>query len=177
VFQSLNAGFLIALAPFFSMLWPALERRGLNPSTPVKFALGIVQVGLGFGLLVLGTRSAGPDGLVPVVWLSLLYLFHTTGELSISPVGLSTVTKLSPGRLVGTVMGAWFLTIAFGHNLAGIIAKFTKIEESAAATRDPVETLSIYAGVYEKVFLGTLAVAFVLLLLTPLIRRLMHGVK
>ena len=105
-----------------------LGTRGLEPSTPVKFSLGLLQLGLGFGAFWYGAQSANDRGMVAVVWLLLGYLLHTTGELCLSPVGLSMVTKLSPARIVSTVMGAWFLATAFSNYLAGAIAQLTGVE-------------------------------------------------
>ena len=107
MFQSLNAGFIFLLAPFFALLWIALAKRGMEPSTPLKFSIGIMFVGLGFLVLVYGMQSSvGVQ--TGVIWIVLIYLLHTIGELCLSPVGLSSVTKLSPQRIVGMMMGMWF---------------------------------------------------------------------
>jgi dipeptide/tripeptide permease len=102
------------------MIWVALARRGRDPSIPAKFGLALVQLGAGYGVLVLGA-AAGIDGIVSLVFLVLCYLLHTTGELCLSPVGLSAVTKLAPPKIVGMVMGAWFLSIATAHKIAGYV--------------------------------------------------------
>ena len=108
MFQSLNAGFIFTIAPLFALLWIALAKRNMEPSTPIKFSIGIVLVGLGFLALVYGMNSS--EGLqTGVIWIVLIYLLHTLGELCLSPVGLSSVTKLSPQRIVGFMMGMWFL--------------------------------------------------------------------
>ena len=108
MFQSLNAGFIFTIAPLFAMLWIALAKRNMEPSTPIKFSIGIVLVGLGFLSLVYGMKSS--EGLqTGVFWIILIYFLHTLGELCLSPVGLSSVTKLSPQRIVGFMMGMWFL--------------------------------------------------------------------
>ena len=110
MFQSLNAGFIFTIAPLFAMLWIALAKRNMEPSTPIKFSIGIIFVGLGFLALVYGMRSS--EGLqTGVFWIILIYLLHTLGELCLSPVGLSSVTKLSPQRIVGFMMGMWFLSL------------------------------------------------------------------
>ncbi len=149
-FQSLNPCFIILLAPLFAMLWPWLARRGAEPSVPMKFGLGIVQVGLGFGALVAGAATA-TDGLVFAGWLALAYLLHTTGELCLSPVGLAMITRLSVTRIAGLMMGVWFLSSSFSHYVAGLIAATAAIDD-AAGTGSPLETLPVYAGVF-----GTLA--------------------
>ncbi len=125
VFQSVNPLFIIIFAPVFASLWIALGKRNKEPNTTIKFALGIIQLGLGFGVFVLGASLAGPDGMVALVFLLFGYLLHTTGELCISPVGLSMVTKLSPARMVSMVMGAWFLSFAMAQHVGGMIARLT----------------------------------------------------
>ncbi len=99
MFQSLNAIYIVLLAPAFAWLWLALGRRGLEPSTPTKFALGVVQVGLGFLVLVAGAKATGAGSLTPVIYIFLIYLIHTTGELCLSPVGLSAMNRLTPTHL------------------------------------------------------------------------------
>lgn len=125
VFQSVNPFYIIVFAPIFAALWVALGKRNKEPNTTIKFAIGIIQLGLGFGVFVLGASMAGPDGMVALVFLLMGYLLHTTGELCISPVGLSMVTKLSPARIVSMVMGAWFLSFAMAQHVGGIIARLT----------------------------------------------------
>ena len=125
VFQSVNPLYIIIFAPIFASLWIALGKRNKEPNTTVKFALGIIQLGLGFGVFVLGAQMAGPDGMVALTFLLFGYLLHTTGELCISPVGLSMVTKLSPARIVSMVMGAWFLSFAMAQHVGGMIARLT----------------------------------------------------
>ncbi|MEX0733267.1 MAG: peptide MFS transporter [Steroidobacteraceae bacterium] len=127
-FQSLNPLFIVLLGIPFSMLWSKLGARGKNPATPVKMYLGLAQVALGFIFLVIAVfemqRTA--DVKAGMVWLVLGYLFHTTGELCISPVGLSMITKLAPLRLASLMMGVWFLVNFFGNTLAGYIGAFTE---------------------------------------------------
>ena len=124
MFQSLNAGFIFTIAPLFALLWIALAKRNMEPSTPIKFSIGIVLVGLGFLALVYGMNSS--EGLqTGVIWIVLIYLLHTLGELCLSPVGLSSVTKLSPQRIVGFMMGMWFFASAAGNYVASLIAKGT----------------------------------------------------
>jgi len=128
IFQSVNPLFIILLAPIFSTLWIALSRRNREPNTPVKFAMGLVLLGLGFGAFVLGASLAGDNGMVSMIFLILGYMLHTSGELCLSPVGLSMVTRLAPAKLVSMIMGAWFLSIAMAQFLGGTIAKFTSTE-------------------------------------------------
>jgi hypothetical protein len=114
-------------------MWMMLGRRNLEPSTPMKFGLGILQLGLGFGVFVLGAMFA-EGGEVALLFLILGYLLHTTGELSLSPIGLSMVTKLSPAKVVSFVMGAWLLSSSFAHYLGGAIAKLTSVDGDTFAT-------------------------------------------
>lgn len=176
--QSINPLIIIAFAPLFAKMWINLQNKGIQPSIPVKFVLGIAQVGLGFGALVFGAFFA-KDGITGFFWLVLAYFLHTTGELCISPVGLSAVTKLAPAKAVGTVMGAWFLSISFAHHLAGWIAKLTDTA-SAEGTGEvvaPVYSLPIYTEVFFKIFWVSLGVALLLWLISPYLKRRMHGVE
>ena len=118
--QSVNALFIILLAPVFGTLWLWLGAR--NPSIPTKFALGLMQLGAGFLVLAWGASFTEDGSLVSPMWLIVTYFLHTTGELCVSPVGLSTVTKLSPKRFVGQMMGIWFLATALGNLIAGLVA-------------------------------------------------------
>ncbi|MFD0847477.1 peptide MFS transporter [Sphingosinicella xenopeptidilytica] len=170
VFQSLNSIYIIVLAPLFAGLWVWLARRGLEPSTPFKFGLGILQVGLGFLVLVGGAQAAGMSAATPLFFLFLIYLLHTTGELCMSPVGLSAMNRLAPAHMASLIMGAWFFASAVGNFAAGQIAAATGGDhaESAEAAKEVV--LSVYTNV------GWFAVgagAFILLI-SPFIRRLMH---
>ncbi len=120
--QSVNGVFIIALAPVFAWLWVRLSQRGREPSSPAKFSLGLVMLGAGFLVMVAASLAAAGGQKVSPMWLVLTYLLHTFGELCLSPVGLSTVTKLSPPRAVGQMMGVWFLSMALGNLIAGRVA-------------------------------------------------------
>ena len=130
--QSVNPIFIILLSPFFGALWINLARKQMQPYTPVKFALGLIFLGLGFGVMALASWYVISQGDVLPTWLILTYLFHTTGELCLSPVGLSAVTKLAPKKLVGQMMGTWFMSIALGNLVAGLVAGEINEEEIAA---------------------------------------------
>ncbi|NOZ66116.1 MAG: peptide MFS transporter [Alphaproteobacteria bacterium] len=170
--QSLNALFIFTLAPFFAMLWVFLAKRGWEPNTPMKFSLALVQVGLGFMVLVYGAGMVGADGKIALIWIVLLYLLHTTGELCLSPVGLSVVTKLSVVKMVGFMMGTWFLASAAANYIAGQIAKLT----SAGNGTDGAEALAHTMDVYWNVGLLAIGIALALALLSPLLKKGMHGV-
>jgi POT family proton-dependent oligopeptide transporter len=177
-FQSVNPIFILIFGLVFTGLWTVLARLRREPSTPVKFAMGLFQLGLGFAALWFGAQTADQRGMVALVWLFLGYLFHTTGELCLSPVGLSMVTKLSPARLVSTVMGTWFLATAFSQFLAAIIAQFTGVthEGNGASTTIPVprETVNVYGDVFGKIALSAIASAVICFILAPLLSRWMH---
>ena len=123
--NSINPGYIILLAIPFSMMWNWLDRKDLNPNTMVKFGLGIIQLGLGFLVFALSARFMNEAGQVSMIFLMIGYLFITSGELFLSPIGLSKVTELSPAKLVSFMMGVWFLSSSFAHFIAGIIAKLT----------------------------------------------------
>jgi proton-dependent oligopeptide transporter, POT family len=173
-FQSLNPAFILLLGPLFSMLWVALAKRGWEPSTPAKFGLGIVQVGLGFAALVYGAHHADAGGLVAAYWVAAAYLLHTTGELCLSPVGLSMVTRLSVPRVVGLMMGVWFLASAFSHYVGGLIAAGASASETPGVAVTASESLRIYADTFASVAWVAVGVGAVVLLLSPLLKRFMH---
>jgi dipeptide/tripeptide permease len=173
VFQSVNPIFIVIFGLVFTALWGWLATQGREPSTPVKFALGLVQLGLGFCMLYFGAKMCDSDGMVLPIWLVLMYLLLTTGELCLSPVGLSMVTKLAPARLVSTVMGAWFLATAFSSFLAAIIAQFAAVPE-ADVVPIPKETVDLYGGVYGMIALMAIGSGIFCLLLAPTLTRWMH---
>ena len=125
VFQSVNPMYILIFGGVFSAMWMNLAKKGKDLTVPVKFALGLVQLAAGFGALVIGASMASESGMVSVFWLMLGYLLHTTGELCLSPVGLSMVTKLAPKVMVAMVVGGWYLSSALAHNIGGVIAGFT----------------------------------------------------
>ena len=175
MFQSLNAGFIFTIAPLFAMLWIALAKRNMEPSTPIKFSIGIILVGLGFLALVYGMKSS--EGLqTGVFWIITIYLLHTLGELCLSPVGLSSVTKLSPQRIVGFMMGMWFFASAAGNYVAGLIAKATSSESSGNSSEifDIVQKQS-FMDVYTDVGLIAIGCGILLAVITPALKKLMHG--
>ena len=175
MFQSLNAGFIFTIAPLFAMLWIALAKRNMEPSTPIKFSIGIIFVGLGFLALVYGMRSS--EGLqTGVFWIILIYLLHTLGELCLSPVGLSSVTKLSPQRIVGFMMGMWFFASAAGNYVAGLIARATASDSSGVSNDvfDLTQKQS-FMDVYTDVGLMAIGCGIFLAILNPILKKLMHG--
>ena len=177
VFQAVNPIYILLFGIAFSALWTFLGRIDLEPSTPFKFSLGLLQLGLGFGAFWYGAQSADERGMVALGWIFLGYLLHTTGELCLSPVGLSMVTRLSPTRLVSTVMGAWFLATAFSQFLAAIIAQFTGVTEGGygeGLVPVPRDTVHVYGDVFGSIALTAIGSAVVCFLLVPLLKRWMH---
>jgi POT family proton-dependent oligopeptide transporter len=175
--QFFNAIFIVMLAPLFSLLWQALGRRGLEPGIPVKFGLALAGVGGGFLFLVWGTQFAGPDFKVGIWWLAGLYLIHSMAELMISPVGLSMVTKLSIARIVGLMMGLWFVSIACAQYVGGLVAQVASVETVGGQVTNLKVSLDTYAGVFETIGIASAVIGGVLLLISPLLKKLMHGVK
>ena len=169
VFQSLNAIYIVLLAPLFAWLWTTLGRKGLEPSAPAKFGLGIVQLGIGFLVLVAGSAAAG-DSMVPVLFIFLIYLFHTTGELCLSPVGLSAMNRLAPAHLASLMMGTWFFASATGNFAAGLIAGATGSEAASGegAGREVV------MAVYSQIGWIAIGVGIAVVVISPLIKKLMH---
>jgi POT family proton-dependent oligopeptide transporter len=145
-FQSLNAFFIFTIAPFVAMIWVALGRRGKDPSTASKFGMGLVLLGLGFVTMVGAGLVSADGGQASPWWLVLTYLFHTLGELTLSPVGLSATTKLAPARVSSLMMGVWFLGASVGNFIAGSIAGFyDKLE--LPSFMGLVAAISIIAGI------------------------------
>ena len=210
VFQSVNPAFILLLALPFSAMWLYLERRHLDPPLAVKFALGLFQLGLGFLVLTwaaqfvsVGNRPGEEEGqviqaaLVPLTFLVGGYLLHTTGELCLSPIGLSMVTKLSPKKIVAMVMGLWFLSTSMSHEIAGHIATLTApepIKETApgwlaqragilaenahypAEVMRSFDQLASYVSVFQIVGFISIGAGVVLLFLAPLIKKWQHGI-
>lgn len=173
--QSFNAGFILIFAPVFAALWAFLAKLRKNPNTPLKFGLALVQVGLGFMLLVWGVQFAGDDYRVPLIFLAGAYLLHTTGELCLSPVGLSAITKLSPAAVVSTMMAGWFLSSSFAQYVAGIIATFTATDTVAGQVLDPAAALNGYAAVFGSIGLFAIVLGVIFGVLSFWLKGLGHG--
>lgn len=174
-FQSVNAIFIFIFAPMMAWLWIKLAKVNRNPSTPVKFSFGVFMVGLGFLALVAGMKTTDATAMTPMVFILLIYWIHTIGELTLSPVGLSAVTKLAPARVVGMTMGAWFLFTGLSNYLSGIIASATGAETIGGQLTDVAAAKATYASVYTEVGWYAMGIAFVMLLVSPVLKRMMHG--
>jgi POT family proton-dependent oligopeptide transporter len=177
-FQAANPAYILLFGLLFTLLWAFLMKRNREPSTPTKFALGILQLGLGFGVLWYGAAHHDARGMVGMSWLLLAYLLHTTGEICLSPVGLSMVTKLSPARMVSTAMGGWFLATAFSEYLSGLIAQLTGVGHGAGDEKvipPPLQTVDVYGDVFGRIGIAAVVAALVLFALTPLLKKWMHA--
>jgi POT family proton-dependent oligopeptide transporter len=163
-FQSVNSFWIITMAPVLAAFWTALGRRGIEPSAPAKFGLALLQLGLGFLILVAGAAANGASP-TPAIFVILLYLLHSTGELCLSPVGLSAMTKMALPQMAGLLMGTWFFATATGNFAAGVIASAVGAEGAGAAG-----AIAVYARV------GWIAIGagLLVLLISPLFKRLMH---
>ena len=171
-YQSVNPAAIILFAPVFAWLWTFLGHRGLNPSTPTKFALGLWLLGLAFLAMVFGAMDA-QDGLAAPHWLLITFVVYTWGELCLSPVGLSMVTKLAPMHLQSLMMGLWFFSFSLSNLLAGLVARYSVKLESGEATF-LIEGLP---GFYLLLVVAPIATGFLIWFISPTLRRWMHGVE
>ncbi|MGE3302608.1 MAG: peptide MFS transporter [Hyphomonadaceae bacterium] len=172
--QSFNAGFILLLAPVFAALWAFLEKRKSDPNDVMKFALALVQVGAGFLVLVFGAQFADAQARVPLIFLALLYLLHTTGELCLSPVGLSAMTKLAPAAILSTIMATWFLSSSAAQALGAQIAKVTAQETIGGRVLDPHAALATYVSVFQQIGVGAIVIGVLLAAASPWLKRLAH---
>jgi len=174
----LGALFLVLLAPLFATLWGWLDRRGLDPSKPVKSSLGLLFAALSFVPLALAAQQAGATGVMASVWwLVLAYLVLEIGEMCLSPVGLSAVTQLSMPRVVSLMMGTWFLATAFSETLAALFGKLAAIEVPEGEAMNVAVAAAKYADLFWLLMWIGVGCAVIAFALSPLLRRMMHGVK
>jgi POT family proton-dependent oligopeptide transporter len=174
----LGALFLVLLAPLFAVLWAWLDRRGADPSKPVKSALGLAIAGLSFVPLALAAQQVGASGaMASVWWLVLAYFVLEVGEMCLAPVSLSAVTQLAVSRVLSLMMGTWFLATAFSEALAALFGRLAAIEVPEGETMDIAVASAKYADLFWLMMWIGLGCAAIALLLSPLLRRMMHGVK
>ena len=166
IFQSVNSFWIITMAPALAGLWTWLGRRGFEPSAPAKFGLAMIQLGLGFLVLVLGAQ-ANAGALTPAIFIVVLYFFHSTGELCLSPVGLSAMTKMALPQMAGLLMGTWFFATATGDFAAGVIASLVGAAKDGAGGGNALT-------VYTHVGWFAIGAGVLFLLIAPLFKRLMH---
>lgn len=162
-FQSVNATFIVILAPVFGSLWVWLGKRNANPSIPAKFGWGLIGLAMGFFVVSWGAANATTEQGAAMSWLIVMYFLHTVGELALSPVGLSAMTKLAPPSRVSQMMGLWFVSVSLGNIIAGLAAGGLEGQPPASLFRS---VAMIVGGV------GLLA-----LLVSPFVKRLQGGVE
>jgi len=174
--QQFNPLAVVLFSPVMGWLWISLAKRGWEPSIQVKFALALVLVGLGFVILPWAGSTADATFRISLWWLVLTYFLHSIAELCISPVGLSMITKLSIARIVGMMMGVWFLSISVGEYLAGAAAQMASVKTVGGQVTNPELSLHTYLGTFQTGGLMTIGAGVVLLVISPLLKKLMHGV-
>jgi POT family proton-dependent oligopeptide transporter len=177
--QNFNPICIVLFAPLMSMLWTGLARRNIEPSIPVKFAIALVGVGAGFLFLIWGSTFAGAGNnfQVGLWWLAGLYLIHSLAELCISPVGLSMITKLSIARVVGLMMGVWFLSISVAQYFAGIVAQFASVQTVGGQVTNLKVSLDTYTATFTTIAWIAIGAGLLLFLLSWPLQKWMHGVK
>ena len=175
--QFFNPFFIIVFGSIFSVMWVKLSEKGKNPSIPMKFSLGILQLGLGFLITLVGLQFVNEAAQVPLLTLVFLYLLHTTGELFLSPIGLSMVTKLSPQNITGTAMGAWFLSFAIANYVGGKIASLTGGHGGEGEAASAMAGLESYTETFKMIGFVLIAIAILIALLNKPLKKLMHGVE
>lgn len=173
--QSFNAGFILLFAPVFAWLWAYLGRKNMDFNPGLKFGLALMQVGGAFFFLLLGAQFLDDNYRMPLIFLVLAYMVHTTGELFLSPVGLSMVTRLSPVTVVSTMMAVWFLSSSWAQYLGGIIASWTTVESVGGQVLDREASLAAYLNVYFWLGASTVALGAVLCVASFWLKKLGHG--
>ncbi len=173
--NAITAMFIILFAMLFSWLWVYLSRKKMNPHTPYKFAFGLLILGVGYLIYAMSGGYADEAGKVPFVFMVLGYMMFSTGELFMSPVGLSKVTELAPAKMVSFMMGVWFLSSAFAFRLVGLVGSLLAVE-GKAEDADPLVSLSIYTNGFEQIAYVTLGGAALAFLIAPLMKKWMHGI-
>lgn len=173
--QALNAGWILIFAPVFAFLWTWLGKRGRDLNPVVKFGLALLQVGAGFLVLQVGATFADGAFRMPLVFLVVMYMLHTTGELCMSPVGLSQMTKLSPPTVVSFMMAVWFLAVAIAQYIGGIIAGLTTTETVGGQVLDPAAALATSLQVFNVIGLVSIGIGILFLILSPWLKKWSHG--
>lgn len=174
--NGITAIFVVALAIPFSLMWIYLQKKGLNPRTPYKFAFGLILIGLGFLVLAMSASFADEAGRVPFIFLAGGYFLFVVGELNMSPVGLSKITELAPKRLVGFMMGIWFLSSAYAFNIGGLIGKKMAITTDSSADASGFESLAVYADGFEKIAMVGIGFGLIAIILAPFLKKWMHDI-
>jgi POT family proton-dependent oligopeptide transporter len=175
--QNFNPITIVIFAPIMSWLWVALAKNGWEPSIQVKFGIALLLVGFGFVVLAWSRSTANADFRVALWWLALTYFIHSIAELCISPVGLSMITKLAMARVVGMMMGVWFLSISIGEYLAGAAAQAASVQTVGGQVTNPQLALQTYSHTFMVGGETTMVAGVILLAISPWLKKIMHGVK
>lgn len=175
--QIFNPLFIVGFAPLFTLTWNWFNKHNVEPNVPVKFAFGLILVGLGFLALVFGSKFHGADFRVPLFWLVFAYYLHSMGELCLSPVGLSAVSKLSIPKLVGMMFGVWLMASAVAQYVGGMVAQFASTETVGGKVLNAQVSLETYMGVFQTIGVAGIIAGVVALALSPLLKRGMHGIR
>jgi POT family proton-dependent oligopeptide transporter len=177
--NSINPFYIILLSPLLAVMWKFLNRNNVEPNTPLKFGIAFVLLGIGYYVFTIGGKAGAASGFMPLIYFAAGYLLITSGELFLSPIGLSMVTKLSPSQMVGYMMGVWFLASAFGHDLGGWIGAQMSIPEAHAdgSLFTAAESLPIYMNGCYQISMISLGGGALIIASSFLVKKWMHGVK
>jgi POT family proton-dependent oligopeptide transporter len=173
--QAINAGWILIFAPVFAALWTVLGRRGRNPGPMVKFGLSLIQVGAGFLILLVGAQFADGAFRMPLIFLVVMYMLHTSGEMFMSPVGLSQMTKLSPLSIVSFVMAVWYMALAMANLFGGWIAGIASTETIGGQVLDPAAAMAQSLLVFKIIGLISIGIGVLFLALSPILKKWSHG--
>jgi POT family proton-dependent oligopeptide transporter len=173
--QAINAGWILIFAPVFAAMWTFLGFRGRNPGPMVKFGLSLIQVGAGFLILLIGAQFADGAFRMPLVFLIIMYMLHTSGEMFMSPVGLSQMTKLSPLSIVSFVMAVWYMALAMANLFGGWIAGIASTETIGGQVLDPAAAMAQSLLVFKIIGLVSIGIGVLFLALSPILKKWSHG--
>jgi len=173
--QAINAGWILIFAPVFAAMWTFLGNRGKNPGPMVKFGLSLIQVGAGFLILLVGAQFADGAFRMPLVFLIVMYMLHTSGEMFMSPVGLSQMTKLSPLSIVSFVMSVWYMALAMANLFGGWIAGIASTETIGGQVLDPAAAMAQSLLVFKIIGLISIGIGVLFLALSPILKKWSHG--
>jgi POT family proton-dependent oligopeptide transporter len=173
--QAINAGWILIFAPVFAALWTVLTARGMNPNPMIKFGLSLIQVGAGFLILLVGAQFADGAFKMPLIFLVLMYMLHTGGEMCMSPVGLSQMTKLSPLHMVSFVMAVWYMALAMANLFGSWIAAIASTETIGGQVLNPAAAMAQSLLVFKVIGLAAIGLGVVFLILSPVLKKWSHG--
>ena len=173
--QAINAGWILIFAPVFAAIWTVLTARGINPNPMIKFGLSLIQVGAGFLILLVGATFADGAFKMPLIFLVLMYMLHTGGELCMSPVGLSQMTKLSPLHMVSFVMAVWYMALAMANLFGSWIAAIASTETIGGQVLNPGAAMAQSLLVFKVIGLAAIGLGVLFLVLSPFLKTWSHG--